>query len=127
MSEAKLNNSVTSDWNCQTIYVFYFAPHRKGHNTKKATEMTENFDRAPGAGRAHIKPRSPGLADVGDGDATYVFNQREPLRQPRTSPPLTENNPNHSEAIGGGKIFCRINFAFTHSHYLAMCVNKLAR
>uniref|UniRef100_A0A4W5KH85 Polyadenylate-binding protein-interacting protein 1 n=1 Tax=Hucho hucho TaxID=62062 RepID=A0A4W5KH85_9TELE len=63
--------------------------------------MTENFDRAPGAGRARIKPRSPGLADVGDGDATSVFNQREPLRQPRTSPPLTENNPNNSEAIDG--------------------------
>eukprot|EP00063_Salmo_salar_P051710 XP_014026545.1 PREDICTED: polyadenylate-binding protein-interacting protein 1-like [Salmo salar] len=63
--------------------------------------MTENFDRAPGAGRARIKPTSPGLADVGDGDANSVFNQREPLRQPRTSPPLTENNTNTSEAIGG--------------------------
>ncbi|CAB1320064.1 unnamed protein product [Coregonus sp. 'balchen'] len=63
--------------------------------------MTENFDRAPGAGRARIKPTSPGLADVGERDANSVFNQREPLRQPRTSPPLTENNTNTSEAIGG--------------------------
>ncbi|KAK6306121.1 hypothetical protein J4Q44_G00230460 [Coregonus suidteri] len=60
--------------------------------------MTENFDRTPGAGRVRIKPRRPGLADVGD--STYVFNESEPLRQPRTSPPLTENT-NTSEAIGG--------------------------
>ncbi|XP_010875019.1 polyadenylate-binding protein-interacting protein 1 [Esox lucius] len=62
--------------------------------------MTENFDRAPGAGRARMKPTSPGLADVGDGDAKFVFNQREPLRQPRTSPPLTENITNSIEVIG---------------------------
>ncbi|XP_041753174.1 polyadenylate-binding protein-interacting protein 1 [Coregonus clupeaformis] len=60
--------------------------------------MTENFDRTPGAGRVRIKPRRPGLADVGD--STSVFNESEPLRQPRTSPPLTENT-NTSEAIGG--------------------------
>ncbi|XP_020345976.1 polyadenylate-binding protein-interacting protein 1 [Oncorhynchus kisutch] len=78
--------------------------------------MTENFDRAPGAGRAHIKPRSPGLADVGDGDATSVFNQREPLRQPRTSPPLTENNPNNSEAIGEESRIPSKPHQFIHSH-----------
>lgn len=78
--------------------------------------MTENFDRAPGAGRARIKPTSPGLADVGGGDANSVFNQREPLRQPRTSPPLTENNTNTSEAIGGGKMCCQFKYAFTVSN-----------
>ncbi|XP_024294051.1 polyadenylate-binding protein-interacting protein 1 [Oncorhynchus tshawytscha] len=78
--------------------------------------MTENFDRAPGAGRAHIKPRSPGLADVRDGDATSVFNQREPLRQPRTSPPLTENNPNNSEAIGGECRSPSKPHQFIHNH-----------
>ncbi|KAM9464718.1 polyadenylate-binding protein-interacting protein 1-like isoform 2-T2 [Salvelinus alpinus] len=80
--------------------------------------MTENFDRAPGAGRARIKPRSPGLADVGDGDgdATSVFNQREPLRQPRTSPPLTENNPNNSEAIDGESRSPSKPHQFIHNH-----------
>ncbi|XP_036386053.1 polyadenylate-binding protein-interacting protein 1-like [Megalops cyprinoides] len=63
--------------------------------------MTENFDRAPGAGRNRLKPNSPGLgeqdsgrlAEAGEGDAkASFFNQREPLRQPRTSPPLVESN-----------------------------------
>ncbi|KAJ8005924.1 hypothetical protein DPEC_G00122940 [Dallia pectoralis] len=67
---------------------------------KQAAGMTENFDRAPGAGRARMKPSNPGLADLGDREATFVFNQREPLRQPRTSPPLTENITNSHEAVG---------------------------
>ncbi|XP_041957651.1 polyadenylate-binding protein-interacting protein 1 isoform X1 [Alosa alosa] len=68
--------------------------------------MTDNFDRTPGAGRVRGKPTSPGLGEVfspphpeiGDGDAKpSIFNQREPLRQPRTSPPLLEGS-----APGGG-------------------------
>lgn len=56
--------------------------------------MNENFDRAPGAGRARTLPGEPGLVGaVGDGEAkSTLFNQREPLRQPRTSPPFAENN-----------------------------------
>lgn len=58
--------------------------------------MNENFDRAPGAGRTrnHV-PADPGFAVVntGDGDTkSTLFNQREPLRQPRTSPPFGESN-----------------------------------
>ncbi|XP_012686054.1 polyadenylate-binding protein-interacting protein 1 isoform X2 [Clupea harengus] len=68
--------------------------------------MTDNFDRTPGAGRVRGKPTSPGLGEVfspphpeiGDGDAkSSIFNQCEPLRQPRTSPPLLEGS-----ASGGG-------------------------
>ncbi|XP_062310498.1 polyadenylate-binding protein-interacting protein 1 isoform X1 [Osmerus eperlanus] len=64
------------------------------------SNITENFDRAPGAGRT--RQQSTG-AGGGDRDAkTYVFNQREPLRQPRTSPPLVENNTGSGgDAIGG--------------------------
>ncbi|KAJ8261538.1 hypothetical protein COCON_G00172610 [Conger conger] len=72
--------------------------------------MTDNFDRAPGAGRNRLKPNSPGLCEQdsgrlpepGEGDAkTTFFNQREPLRQPRTSPPLAENNS--LSAVGGDR------------------------
>ncbi|XP_029999897.1 polyadenylate-binding protein-interacting protein 1 [Sphaeramia orbicularis] len=56
--------------------------------------MNDHFDRAPGAGRARHHPADPGfMGDSGDGDAKpSLFNQREPLRQPRTSPPFSENN-----------------------------------
>ncbi|KAM3867635.1 polyadenylate-binding protein-interacting protein 1 [Diretmus argenteus] len=59
--------------------------------------MNENFDRAPGAGRARTQPTtSPGLSGSAGEDAdtktSLFFNQREPLRQPRTSPPLLENS-----------------------------------
>ncbi|KAL0979143.1 hypothetical protein UPYG_G00181300 [Umbra pygmaea] len=63
--------------------------------------MTENFDRAPGAGRARMKPTSPGLAAVGDRGTTFDFSQREPLRQPRTSPPLPENVTQSNETAAG--------------------------
>ncbi|KAM4616877.1 polyadenylate-binding protein-interacting protein 1 isoform 2-T2 [Polymixia lowei] len=64
--------------------------------------MNENFDRAPGAGRVRVQPTCPGLSGAGDGDAkTSLFNQREPLRQPRTSPPLSENNISTSNDIAG--------------------------
>ncbi|KAM6965732.1 polyadenylate-binding protein-interacting protein 1 [Aplochiton taeniatus] len=63
--------------------------------------MNDRFDRAPGAGRARIQHSVPGLSGEGDGDAK-VFNQREPLRQPRTSPPLVENHTSPSnEAVHG--------------------------
>lgn len=63
--------------------------------------MTDNFDRTPGAGRVRGIPTTHGLAEVfssqhqerGDGDAkASIFNQCEPLRQPRTTPPLLENS-----------------------------------
>lgn len=63
--------------------------------------MNENFDRAPGAGRARGFPADSGLVtNAVDGDAKApLFNQREPLRQPRTNPPFTENN---TGALDGG-------------------------
>uniref|UniRef100_UPI003AAABF98 polyadenylate-binding protein-interacting protein 1 n=1 Tax=Centroberyx gerrardi TaxID=166262 RepID=UPI003AAABF98 len=65
--------------------------------------MNENFDRAPGAGRARTHPTSPGLSSPGDGDTkTSLFNQREPLRQPRTSPPLAENNISTTNDLASG-------------------------
>ncbi|XP_029916379.1 polyadenylate-binding protein-interacting protein 1 isoform X2 [Myripristis murdjan] len=65
--------------------------------------MNENFDRAPGAGRIRSHPASPGLSGAGDGDSrATVFNQREPLRQPRTSPPLAENSISTANDLAGG-------------------------
>lgn len=66
--------------------------------------MNESFDRAPGSGRSRNLPTDPGLPDiVGDGDTkTQLFNQREPLRQPRTSPPFAENNMSATNAIAAG-------------------------
>ncbi|XP_035245892.1 polyadenylate-binding protein-interacting protein 1-like [Anguilla anguilla] len=72
--------------------------------------MTDNFDRAPGAGRNRLKANSPGLGEQdggrlpepGDGDAKVTFfNHREPLRQPRTSPPLADSNS--STGAGGDR------------------------
>ncbi|XP_028270981.1 polyadenylate-binding protein-interacting protein 1 [Parambassis ranga] len=56
--------------------------------------MNENFDRAPGAGRSRNLPGDSGfVGSTGDCDTkSSFFSQREPLRQPRTSPPLAENN-----------------------------------
>ncbi|KAM3610872.1 uncharacterized protein V6R79_009963 [Siganus canaliculatus] len=54
--------------------------------------MNENFDRAPGAGRTRNFLADPGLASGDAETKTTIFNQREPLRQPRTSPPFSENN-----------------------------------
>lgn len=59
--------------------------------------MAESFDRAPGAERTRGKASCPAVGDAyparqGEGDpGASVFNQCEPLRQPRTSPPTTEN------------------------------------
>lgn len=72
----------------------------------KRAVMNQNFDRAPGAGRARNLPVESGLpGTAGDGDTkTTFFNQREPLRQPRTSPPFAENNiSTASDVVGGGR------------------------
>ena len=60
--------------------------------------MNENFDRAPGAGRTRSV-----AAESGDEDARIsLLNQREPLRQPRTSPPFAENNTGTAAVLPGG-------------------------
>lgn len=65
--------------------------------------MDESFDRAPGAGRTRMYLADPGLSGTaGDGGPkTTLFNQREPLRQPRTSPPNVENNITADVMAGG--------------------------
>ncbi|KAM9857879.1 polyadenylate-binding protein-interacting protein 1 [Aulostomus maculatus] len=69
--------------------------------------MNENFDRAPGAGRTRNLPTDPGLLrPVGDSDTNItLFNQREPLRQPRAYPSFPENNSSTAieTGIGGEK------------------------
>ncbi|XP_029017111.1 polyadenylate-binding protein-interacting protein 1 [Betta splendens] len=64
--------------------------------------MNENFDRAPGAGRTRNVTAEPGVAGISAGDDSngMLFSQREPLRQPRTSPPYAENNA-ATDAAGG--------------------------
>ncbi|XP_069563985.1 polyadenylate-binding protein-interacting protein 1 [Brachyistius frenatus] len=66
--------------------------------------MTESFDRAPGAGRTRNLTAEPGFAgNAGTGDTnTTLFNQREPLRQPRTAPPFTESNAGSASDMDGG-------------------------
>ncbi|XP_022063464.1 polyadenylate-binding protein-interacting protein 1 [Acanthochromis polyacanthus] len=66
--------------------------------------MNDNFDRAPGAGRTRNLPADPGFGGgTGDADSkTTLFNQREPLRQPRTSPPFAENNVGSTIDMGAG-------------------------
>ncbi|KAM8887116.1 polyadenylate-binding protein-interacting protein 1 [Spinachia spinachia] len=67
--------------------------------------MDESFDRAPGAGRTRNVVADPGLPgnvlDRGDPKAT-LFNQREPLRQPRTLPPFADNNLGAADVIVAG-------------------------
>ncbi|XP_070690244.1 polyadenylate-binding protein-interacting protein 1 [Pempheris klunzingeri] len=67
--------------------------------------MNENFDRAPGAGRTRNLPADHGMGGAaGDGETkTTLFNQREPLRQPRTSPPYGENNISAASDMGVGE------------------------
>ncbi|XP_057688784.1 polyadenylate-binding protein-interacting protein 1 [Corythoichthys intestinalis] len=50
--------------------------------------MNDNFNRAPGAGRSRNLPVDAALqSTVWDSDSRFTdFNQREPLRQPRTYP-----------------------------------------
>ncbi|XP_056140162.1 polyadenylate-binding protein-interacting protein 1 [Lampris incognitus] len=65
--------------------------------------MSEHFDRAPGAGRARVQPASPGLFGAGDADASgRLFSEREPLRQPRTSPPLADSISSVNDLVVGG-------------------------
>lgn len=73
---------------------------------KLVVSMNDPFDRAPGAGRSRLNPGEHGFpaatstAAAAGGDARHsLFNQREPLRQPRTSPPFSESSisPNSSD------------------------------
>ncbi|XP_061754038.1 polyadenylate-binding protein-interacting protein 1 [Nerophis ophidion] len=64
--------------------------------------MNENFNRAPGAGRSLNLAADSGLQSAGwnsESDAT-LFNQRVPLRQPRTYPP--PGNCNNSPVTENG-------------------------
>lgn len=56
--------------------------------------MGDHFDRAPGAGRSRNVATEPGLVgNAGEIETkSALFNQREPLRQPRTAPPFADNN-----------------------------------
>lgn len=68
--------------------------------------MNDNFDRTPGAGRGRNHPADPGLmGPAGDADTkTAIFNQREPLRQPRTSPAFVEGNiSTANDTVGAGR------------------------
>ncbi|KAM9393795.1 polyadenylate-binding protein-interacting protein 1 [Pholidichthys leucotaenia] len=67
--------------------------------------MNENFDRAPGAERARNPSAEPGYAGATSGDYDIrptVFNQREPLRQPRTSPPFNDGSIGAAGNAGSG-------------------------
>ncbi|XP_037634444.1 polyadenylate-binding protein-interacting protein 1 [Sebastes umbrosus] len=65
--------------------------------------MNESFDRAPGAGRSRHYAAEPGLLLEEDGDNnTTLFNQREPLRQPRTTPPFPENSMSPADYMVSG-------------------------
>lgn len=71
----------------------------------RVTMNDDCFNRAPGAERARHFPADPGLVgSTGNGDSrTPLFNQREPLRQPRTSPPYSENSTSAADAtVAGG-------------------------
>ncbi|XP_019954911.1 polyadenylate-binding protein-interacting protein 1 isoform X1 [Paralichthys olivaceus] len=65
--------------------------------------MNHNFDRAPGAGRSYNLPADPGFGAAGDDDTKpQLFNQRGPLRQPRSVPLFSENNTSPAgDAVGG--------------------------
>lgn len=83
--------------------------------------MNEDFDRAPGAGRTrNLAPADPGFAvlNTGDGDTkSSLFNQMEPLRQPRTSPPFGESNTAggaSSVLVGAGRKLTELKAA---SHF----------
>ncbi|XP_041643719.1 polyadenylate-binding protein-interacting protein 1 [Cheilinus undulatus] len=68
--------------------------------------MNDNFDRAPGAGRSRNLPGDPGFVGTAvDGETkSTLFNQREPLRQPRTCPPFAENNMSTVNDVGVGDL-----------------------
>ncbi|XP_077376882.1 polyadenylate-binding protein-interacting protein 1 isoform X1 [Festucalex cinctus] len=69
--------------------------------------MNENFNRAPGAGRSRNLPADATLPSTGwDSDSRVTFfNQREPLRQPRTYPAPGDSHistATENGAAGGG-------------------------
>lgn len=66
--------------------------------------MDDHFDRAPGAGRSKNIATEPGLVGSAAGIETKsaLFNQREPLRQPRTAPPFADNNITAVNDMGTG-------------------------
>nr|XP_057926270.1 polyadenylate-binding protein-interacting protein 1 [Doryrhamphus excisus]XP_057926271.1 polyadenylate-binding protein-interacting protein 1 [Doryrhamphus excisus] len=73
--------------------------------------MNENFNRAPGAGRSRNLPADSGLPSAvwnSDSNVT-LFNQREPLRQPRTYPPPGDYNITTATENGAGGGSTRIN------------------
>ncbi|XP_054630742.1 polyadenylate-binding protein-interacting protein 1 [Dunckerocampus dactyliophorus] len=66
--------------------------------------MNENFNRAPGAGRSRNLPADSGLPSAvwnSDSNVT-LFNQREPLRQPRTYPAPGDCNITTATENGAG-------------------------
>lgn len=67
--------------------------------------MNDPFDRAPGAGRSRTNAAEYAFHGTTAADVDprpSLFNQREPLRQPRTSPPFSESNIGlHNEAGSG--------------------------
>ncbi|KAF3695551.1 Polyadenylate-binding protein-interacting protein 1 [Channa argus] len=66
--------------------------------------MNDDFDRAPGAGRSRNLTTDPGLVGATEDDEakTMLFNQREPLRQPRTTPPFAESSISTAREMVGG-------------------------
>lgn len=68
----------------------------------KSEVMDDHFDRAPGAGRSRNLATEPGLVgSAGEIETkSALFNQREPLRQPRTAPPFADNNISAANEIG---------------------------
>lgn len=74
--------------------------------------MNENFNRAPGAGRIRSPTADPGFVGAaGDPNtSTAFYNQTvSPLRQPRTSPSLTES-PHNETAGEGGELSDKISY-----------------
>ncbi|KAK7934405.1 hypothetical protein WMY93_005301 [Mugilogobius chulae] len=68
--------------------------------------MSDPFDRAPGAERSRVNPGEYGFvggaaAATEEDTKPRLFNQREPLRQPRTSPPFPDCSPNSGDPGSG--------------------------
>ncbi|XP_072289396.1 polyadenylate-binding protein-interacting protein 1 [Eucyclogobius newberryi] len=66
--------------------------------------MNDPFDRAPGAGRNRVNPGDYGCpgATADEDVKPGIFNQREPLRQPRTSPPFSSESSANSGGSDAG-------------------------
>uniref|UniRef100_A0A1A8KQY6 Polyadenylate-binding protein-interacting protein 1 n=2 Tax=Nothobranchius kuhntae TaxID=321403 RepID=A0A1A8KQY6_NOTKU len=76
-----------------------------------------NFDRAPGAGRTRNAPSDRGfVSNTGDEDtANKMFSPREPLRQPRTTPPLVENNGASASSSSAGAGYSQQSVSFNYA------------